>query len=299
MARKNVNADILDYLYLYNEAIVMENNSFTADDKTPIKVRSIGSVFDNFEVNDIIRIPKDYQVVSVKKSDQNYLCIVVEVESENGTIRKIPFIPNCLAKSIIPINENGNRLGKVKTSGTVAEWYATQGTVDHAMEELAGNEIIVMDKEYYSVRDVQARDITSAAIYSYEWKCNTRRTTKENIENQIRSMIDHLLNERLPKQTSKYIKEGDECIIRFKFTGYYGDEIFLKQDYTLNNIKVQLPLDFNKNMESWVSYIYKRRIYYVQTIDFEYKLDFYNCSGKHTLGITENYVNGDAFDNWT
>lgn len=292
MARKNVESDILDYLY---NAIVMENNSFTANDKTPIKVRSIESVFDDFEVNDIIRIPKDCQVVSVKKSDQSYLCIVVEVESENGTIRKMPFIPNCLAKRITPINENGNRMGKVKTSGAVAEWYATQGTVDHAMETLAGSEIIVIDKECYTVRDFQIRENRTTAIYSYEWKSNTRRITKDNIKNQILSMIDYLLNDRLPLEINKCLKEDDECIIRFKFTGYYGDKTFFEQDYTLNNIKVQLPLDFEKNMESWVSYIYKRRIYYVETIFFEYKLDFYNHSGERKFSLIENYVNGHAF----
>lgn len=296
MARRNI-AEIQELL-IYSEATDVASNTFTATDGTPMKIRSMESIYDNFEVNDIIRIPKDYQVMSLKKDGNNYLCIIVDVESMDGTIRQIPFIPNCLAKNITPIDDKGKRLDRIKSSGTVTEWYATQRTVDQAMEMLAGNEIIIMDKEYYCVRDFRTKEIVTTAIYSYEWKCNTRRTTEENVKNQILSMIDYLLNDKLPQQTSRNCKDGDECIIRFKFIGYYGDDIFFKQDYTLNNIKVQLPMDFEKNMETWVSYIYKRRIYYVETISFEYKLDFYNHSGERKFSLTENYVNGHAFINW-
>lgn len=296
MAKRNISAEIQELIY--KDAIVVKNNSFTATDDTPMRIRTMESIYDDFEVNDIIRIPRDYQVLSVNRNEHNYLCIVVDVESIDGTIRKMRFTPNSLAKCIIPIDDAGNRLGKVKTTGTVAEWYATQGTIDHAMEILAGNEIIVMDKDCYTVKDIQTKDIITTAIYSFEWRSNTLRTTKENIKNQILSMVDYLLSDRLPKQTSKHLKENDECIIRFKFSGHYDDDIFIKQDYTLNNIKVQLPLDFEKNMDFWVSYIYKRRIYYVTTIFFEYKLDFYNHLGEHKLSLIDNYVDGHAFVSW-
>lgn len=292
--KKNI-ADLKELIY--NETQVVTSNKFSAVDGTPIKVRSMDSLCEEFEVNDIIRIPNDYQVLTLKKDGFDYLCITVDVESIDGSIRKIYFSPNCLIKCIIAIDDKGKRLGKVKTSGAVAEWYATQGTVDHAMDTLAGNEIIVMSKEYYTVRDSQTRENKTTAIYSYFWKSNTPRTTKDNIKNQILSMVDSLLNDRLHQETSKHLEEGYECIIRFKFTGDYGDETLFEQDYTINNIYVQLPLDFEKNMESWVSKIYKVRNYF-GTIFFEYKLDFYNKVGERRLSLIDNCVNGSAFVNW-
>jgi len=293
MAKQNPDVQMLLAL---QDATVIADNRFTTSDGIPLRVRSIDYISDEFEINDIIKIPQNYQVLSVKINGlAGYRCIEVHVESEDGRVRKALFFPNCLAKTITPIDANGHRMEKVKTLGPVAEWYSKQGTIDHAMETLAGEELIVVDKEIYTIRDYETRKPCYTPIYNYAWRSNTRRITKDNIKNQILSMIDYLLNDRLPQEASKHLNDGDECIIHFKFTGYFGEETLFKQDYSINNIKVQLPMDFEKNMESWVSYIYKQRTSY--TIDFEYKLDYYNKNGERKYSIIDNYVNGDAFDN--
>lgn len=289
MAKKDPNAQLLQAL---QDATVIADNRFTTSEGFPLPVRSTECTTEEFEINDIIKIPQNYQVLSAKINGfDGCRCIQVDVESEDGKVRRAFFSPNCLAKAITPIDANGRRLEKVKTRGTVARWYSEQGTIDHAMEFLAGEELIVTDKDIYTIRDYETRQPRLAAIYKYEWRINTRRITKDNIKKQILSMVDYLLNDRLPQQMNKHLVDGDECIIRFKFTGDYGDETLFEQDYTYNNVKIQLSLDFEKNMESWVSYIYKRR----DIIGFEYKLDFYNRMGERRYSIIDNYVNGDAF----
>ena len=293
--KKNIAEEINAFM---ENATLVPENKFVSSDGNAMRVRSVFDLKEDFAINDIISIPRDFQVYSVQLPAGCCLCIRAIVTSIDGSQRNIWFCPNSLAKTILPIDDNGHRLEKVKTTGKVAKWYASQGTVDQAMEILAGNELLVVDKSIFYIRDFATKDLQTTAIYSYEWRSNTLRTTKDNIRNQIHSMINYLLNDRLPQETSKHLKDGDECIIRFKFIGEYGDETFFKQDYTLNNIKVQLPLDFEKNMESWVSHIYKRRNYYIQTLFFEYKLDFYNKMGERVFSIIDNSVNGHAFVNW-
>lgn len=151
-------------------ATEVANNKFSAADGTPMKVRNMDSSNDPLEVGDEITIPADFKVLNVKIGENAYPCTVAEVKSLDGGERPMRFFPNSLAKNIIPLDAEGKRMPKVKTTGKVAEWYAGFENVDDAMRDLAGKTIKVVGKETYNIRDYTTKEIRQTSVFSYDWK---------------------------------------------------------------------------------------------------------------------------------
>lgn len=169
MAKKNIANEIQD-LVAAGEAVVVADNKFTGADGAPVKVRSMESTNDPLEVGDEITIPQDYKVIAVKIGEGSYPCTIAEVKSADGSERNMRFFPNSLAKNITPIDAEGRRMPKVKTTGNVASWYAGQDTVDNAMKELAGKTIVVSAKETYTIKDYTTKENRTTSVFAYDWK---------------------------------------------------------------------------------------------------------------------------------
>ena len=169
MAKKNIATEIQE-MVAAGDATVVADNKFSGADGAPLKVRNMESTNDPLEVGDEITIPTDYKVIAVKIGEGSYPCTVAEVKSADGSERNMRFFPNSLAKNITPIDAEGRRMPKVKTTGAVASWYSQKDTVDEAMKELAGKTLVVAAKTVYSVRDYNTKEIRQTGIYQYEWK---------------------------------------------------------------------------------------------------------------------------------
>lgn len=169
MAKKNIATEIQE-MVAAGDATVVADNKFSGADGAPLKVRSMESTNDPLEVGDEITIPTDYKVIAVKIGEGSYPCTVAEVKGADGSERNMRFFPNSLAKNITPIDAEGRRMPKVKTTGAVASWYSQKDTVDEAMKELAGKTLVVAAKTVYSVRDYATKELRQTGIYQYEWK---------------------------------------------------------------------------------------------------------------------------------
>ena len=169
MAKKNIATEIQE-MVAAGDATVVADNKFSGADGAPLKVRSMESTNDPLEVGDEITIPTDYKVIAVKIGEGSYPCTVAEVKGADGSERNMRFFPNSLAKNITPIDAEGRRMPKVKTTGAVASWYSQKDTVDEAMKELAGKTLVVAAKTVYSIRDYNTKEIRQTGIYQYEWK---------------------------------------------------------------------------------------------------------------------------------
>lgn len=146
------------------------NNKFCNADGTLMKVRSMIFNYDCLEKGDEIYIPKEYNVFCLDKGVIHCPFIFVTIKSANGTEYHRPFSPNSLVKTIYPVDENKHRLPKKKTGGTVASWYAEQGTIENAMVFLAGKTIVVTDRKLIYIRDYVTQEIISTSLFTYEWK---------------------------------------------------------------------------------------------------------------------------------
>lgn len=227
----------IDYeiqIQISGEATKVENNKFIERDGTTALVRSQSGFDDFFNVGDEIYIPKDYSVYSFQTRNGDKIGIVAKIKSTDGvTEKKCKFFPNCLAKCIVPVDENGRRSPKVRTYGDVATWYAEQRTVDNAMKFLAGKTVVVKEKKYYSVRDLCTHQIVSDYIYRFEWKNKDQLQHSIGINSsQLHKMyIDalHQYNEKLTHIQEKYIeshcafKVGDivHVLKRFENNPFY------------------------------------------------------------------------------
>lgn len=169
MAKKNIATEIQE-LVAAGEATIVENKKFVDANGNPAKVRSMESTNDPLEIGDEITIPADFTVIAVKIGEGAYPCVMAEVKSTDGSERNMRFFPNSLAKNITPIDNEGRRMPKVKTSGAVATWYAGQDTIDAAMANLAGKTIKVTGKETYTIKDYTTKENRSTSVFSYDWK---------------------------------------------------------------------------------------------------------------------------------
>ena len=151
-------------------AVKVENKTFQDADGKPLKVRNMDATNDPLEIGDEITIPQDYEVLLTDINGNQYPCTVAEVKTTDGGERNMRFFPNSLAKVVYPVDAEGKRGPKVKTTGTVAKWYSEKGTVDEAMKELAGKTIVIAGKETYNYRDYNTKEIRSTSVYQYEWK---------------------------------------------------------------------------------------------------------------------------------
>lgn len=152
-------------------ATLAADNKFTDTEGNALRVRSMESMNDPLEVGDEITIPEDYKVLLVDVAGTPRPCTIVDVKSTDGSERHMQFFPNSLAKSVNPLDESDRRMPKVKTTGTVATWYASQTDVNEAMQYLKGKTIVVKDKATYrAVRNFTTKEIGNTSILQYDFK---------------------------------------------------------------------------------------------------------------------------------
>lgn len=168
MAKVSVSAEIESLVKAGD--IVVENNKFLDADGNALRVRSMESTNDPLEVGDEITIPTDYKVLQTKINDNAAYYVVAEVHSADGSERNMRFFPNSLAKVAYPVDANGKRLAKVKTTGNVAEWFSGMKTLDEAMNGLKGKTFVVTSKDGYTCKEYQKETTHNVNVYGYNWK---------------------------------------------------------------------------------------------------------------------------------
>lgn len=123
---------------------------------------------------DTIAIPEDYTVLTTiigKDRDGNdniVPYIMVTVTSADDKEKAMRFFPNQLAKIVFPVDEDGKRLPKVKTTGTAAKHFAGFQEVDEAMESLKGKSIKVVKDDTYRTSRLSDGAIVNTHIYQYD-----------------------------------------------------------------------------------------------------------------------------------
>lgn len=129
---------------------------------------------DPLSVGDVITIPTEFKVLQVNLTpDANTptmaLFIMVEVKNEDtGAERNMRFFPNQLAKVAFPVDADGKRLPKVKTTGSATKEYTSYATIDEAMEALKGKQIKVTKDDVYQTLRFGDNAIVNTHIYNYD-----------------------------------------------------------------------------------------------------------------------------------
>lgn len=129
---------------------------------------------DPLSVDDVITIPTEFKVLQVNltpdaKTPTMALFIMVEVKNEvTGAERNMRFFPNQLAKIVFPVDADGKRLPKVKTTGTATKEYTSYATIDDAMEALKGKQIKVTKDDVYQTLRFGDNAIVNTHIYNYD-----------------------------------------------------------------------------------------------------------------------------------
>ncbi len=129
---------------------------------------------DPLSVGDVITIPENYEVLQVNLTPDAEvptmaLFIMVEVKNEEtGTERNMRFFPNQLAKVAFPVDADGKRLPKVKTTGTATKEYTSHASIDDAMEALKGKQIKVTKDDVYQTLRYGSNAIVNTHIYNYD-----------------------------------------------------------------------------------------------------------------------------------
>lgn len=129
---------------------------------------------DPLSVDDVITIPTEFKVLQVNltpdaKTPTMALFIMVEVKNEvTGAERNMRFFPNQLAKIAFPVDADGMRLPKVKTTGTATKEYTSHATIDEAMEALKGKQIKVTKDDVYQTLRFGDGAIVNTHIYNYD-----------------------------------------------------------------------------------------------------------------------------------
>lgn len=129
---------------------------------------------DPLEEGDVISIPTDYEILNVIIDATNPEAkpvpfIMVEVVNEvKGTEKNMRFFPNQLAKIVFPVDEEGKRMPKVKTTGTAAKHYSTFQDADTAMESLKGKKIKVVKDSVYRTERYSDKAIVNTHVYQYD-----------------------------------------------------------------------------------------------------------------------------------
>lgn len=133
---------------------------------------------DPYEEGDVITIPENFDILNIvidenrKGADGKPIStpfIMVEVVNEKtGAEKNMRFFPNQLAKVVFPVDENGKRLPKVKTTGTAAKHFATFQDVDAAMDDLKGKKIAITKDDTYQTLRYGTTDIVRTHVYQYD-----------------------------------------------------------------------------------------------------------------------------------
>lgn len=169
MAKKTLNEAIV--AELATEGVIeVEGGKFNK------AVRSM-DINDPLTEGDEISIPADYKVLgtqingAVDEAGKPVITpyIMVEVSNpETGKEQNMRFFPNQLAKIVFPVDENGKRLPKVKTTGSAAKKFAEFQQVDEAMEFLKGKKIKVVKDNLYQTERYNDHAIVNTHIYQYD-----------------------------------------------------------------------------------------------------------------------------------
>ena len=130
---------------------------------------------DPLSVGDVITIPtgEHYKVLQTKLNPQDPNArlvpfIMVEVKNEDlKTERNMRFFPNQLAKIVFPVNAEGKRLPKVKTTGSATRKFTSFQSIDDAMEALKGYQIKVTKDDVYQTLRFGDNAIVNTHIYEY------------------------------------------------------------------------------------------------------------------------------------
>ncbi len=129
---------------------------------------------DPLSVGDVISIPEKYDVLQVNLTPDAEVptmapFIMVEVKNEEtGAERNMRFFPNQLAKIAFPVDADGKRLPKVKTTGSATKEYTSHATIDEAMEALKGKQIKVTKDDVYQTLRYGSNAIVNTHIYNYD-----------------------------------------------------------------------------------------------------------------------------------
>jgi hypothetical protein len=168
MAKLSVDAEI--ELLLKSGDVLVESGRFEDKDGKALLVRSMESTSDPLEVGDIIIIPQDYKVLKTKFTEDGdaYPYIITEVKSEDGSERNFRFFPNSLCKTAYPLDKDGKRLAKAKTSGSASELYRSKTTIDEGLALLRGKNIKVVNADSYLVKEYNSQTTKTTHIYQYD-----------------------------------------------------------------------------------------------------------------------------------
>ena len=121
-------------------------------------VRSLENL--NLEVGDEWTFPTSYDVYEQKIGDNRAQYIFIEVK---GNAKK--FYPSTFTKSRTVYNEDGSSTEqRVYTEGTAAELYRSAGSVNEAMELLAGKKVKVTDVKTVRTLRYGTTNLTNATI---------------------------------------------------------------------------------------------------------------------------------------
>lgn len=154
------------------------NDTAVADNKFgDVAIRDIDAG-DSLQKDDVVRIPKDYQVKKTKFSEngEEYPYIPVEVY-DGQRYRPLKFFPNNLVKSVFPYDEHNNRLPKQKASGTATNLFVAAQkagkNIDGALEELTANHtqdayIKVTASTFYKVGRYQEEGYRQTAVNNWD-----------------------------------------------------------------------------------------------------------------------------------
>lgn len=128
---------------------------------------------DPLMVGDVIQIPEEFDILDVvinpeAENAKPTSFIMVEVTSADGKPKAMRFFPNQLAKMVFPVDEDGKRLPKVKTTGTASKQYTSFQSIDEAMDSLKGKKIAVVKDDTYRTLRYGTNDVVNTHIYQYD-----------------------------------------------------------------------------------------------------------------------------------
>lgn len=144
------------------------------------KVEKFSNPLRNMDLNDplvkdeIIEIPTDFEILQevIQGGTRPAEFIIATITSPSGAERSARFYANQLAKVAFAVDENGKSLGKQKTKGTAAEFFArfvnNEGGLNAAFDALKGKKIKVVGDEVFSIKRYGTNDIVNTHIYTYD-----------------------------------------------------------------------------------------------------------------------------------
>lgn len=145
-----------------------------AENKFDAPVRNM-DLGDPYQEGDEFTIPANWKEnilqVTITEGQTPAKFIMVETKNpETGVEKNMRFFPNQLAKVVYPVDEDGKRLPKVKTTGTAAKAYAGFNGIDEALDALVGKTIKVTKDSTYRTERFGDRQIVNTHIFQYDFK---------------------------------------------------------------------------------------------------------------------------------